>query len=53
MDSQAKGMMCAEMERDENARHAGKFNEAAEKGAEKQVAGNKSSKGGGSQILPD
>lgn len=44
--------MC-EIERDENARHAGKFNEAAEKGAEKPVAGNKSSKGGESQILQD
>lgn len=38
--------MCAEMEGDENTTHSGKFNEAGKKGAEEQVAGNKSSKGG-------
>lgn len=40
-----------EMEGAENARHSGKFSEAGEKGAQEQVAGNKSSKGGRSQIL--
>lgn len=34
MGSFAKGMMSAEMERNKNARHSGKFNKDGEKGAE-------------------
>lgn len=45
MGSFAKGMMCAEMEKNKTARHPGKFNKDGEKGAEKEVAGNKSSEG--------
>lgn len=41
MHSFAKGMMCAEMEKNKNARYSGKFNKDEEKGAEKKVAGNK------------
>lgn len=44
-------MMYVETEGAENARHSRKFSETGEEGAQDQVVGNKSSKGGRSQIL--